>query len=111
MTRIDMSEYGEKHTVSRLIGAPPGYIGYDDAGLLTESVRRRPYQVLLLDEFEKAHPDVFNVLLSLFDEGKVTDSHGRQVDFRNVICVSCTQTKQPHLFPCHFFLTHSFSIV
>lgn len=87
MTRIDLSEYGEKHTVSRLIGAPPGYIGYDEAGLLTESVRRRPYQVLLLDEFEKAHPDVWNLLLQLFDEGHLTDSHGRTVDFRNVIVI------------------------
>ncbi|GAX28284.1 hypothetical protein FisN_27Hh065 [Fistulifera solaris] len=87
MTRIDMSEYGEKHTVSRLIGAPPGYIGYDEAGFLTESVRRRPYQVLLLDEFEKAHPDVWNLLLQLFDEGRLTDAHGRRVDFRNVICI------------------------
>ena len=87
MTRIDMSEYGEKHTVSRLIGAPPGYVGYDDAGLLTEAVRRRPYQVLLLDEFEKAHPEVWNVLLQLFDEGHLTDSHGRKVDFRNCIVI------------------------
>jgi ATP-dependent Clp protease ATP-binding subunit ClpA len=87
MTRIDMSEYGEKHTVSRLIGAPPGYIGYDEAGVLTEAVRRRPYQVLLFDEFEKAHPDVWNILLQLFDEGHLTDSHGRKVDFRNVICI------------------------
>eukprot|EP00977_Amphora_coffeiformis_P014488 scaffold4060_cov190-Amphora_coffeaeformis.AAC.22 len=87
MTRIDMSEYGEKHTVSRLIGAPAGYIGYEDAGHLTESVRRRPYQVLLLDEFEKGHPDVWNVLLQLFDEGHLTDSHGRKVDFRNCIVI------------------------
>lgn len=87
MTRIDMSEYGEKHTVSRLIGAPPGYIGYDEAGALTESVRRRPYQVLLLDEFEKAHRDIWNLLLQLFDEGFLTDSHGRKVDFRNVIVI------------------------
>ena len=87
MTRIDMSEYGEKHTVSRLVGAPPGYIGYDEAGFLTESVRRRPYQVLLLDEFEKAHRDVWNILLQLFDEGHLTDSHGRKVDFRNVIVI------------------------
>jgi ATP-dependent Clp protease ATP-binding subunit ClpA len=87
ITRIDMSEYGEKHTVSRLIGAPPGYIGYDEAGVLTESVRRRPYQVLLLDEFEKAHSAVWNLLLQLFDEGHLTDSHGRKVDFRNVICI------------------------
>lgn len=87
MTRIDMSEYGEKHTVSRLIGAPPGYIGYDQAGILTESVRRRPYQILLLDEFEKAHRDVWNVLLQLFDEGHLTDAQGYQVDFRNVIVI------------------------
>jgi ATP-dependent Clp protease ATP-binding subunit ClpB len=84
MTRIDMSEYGEKHTVSRLIGAPPGYIGYEEGGALTESVRRRPYQVILLDEFEKAHREVWNLLLQLFDEGHLTDSHGRKVDFRNV---------------------------
>lgn len=87
MTRIDMSEYGEKHTVSRLIGAPPGYIGYDEAGVLTESVRRRPYQILLLDEFEKAHRDVWNLLLQVFDEGHLTDSHGRKVDFRNIIVI------------------------
>ena len=87
MTRIDMSEYGEKHTVSRLIGAPPGYIGYDEGGTLTESVRRRPYQVLLLDEFEKAHPDVWNILLQVFDEGHLTDSNGRKVDFRNCIII------------------------
>lgn len=88
MTRIDMSEFGEKHTVSRLIGAPPGYVGYDDdAGLLTESVRRRPYQVILLDEFEKAHPGVWTLLLQLFDDGILTDSHGRTVDFRNTIIV------------------------
>ena len=88
MTRIDMSEFGEKHTVSRLIGAPPGYVGFEDApGVLTESVRRRPYQVILLDEFEKAHKDVWNLLLQLFDEGHLTDSHGRKVDFRNVIVV------------------------
>lgn len=84
MTRIDMSEYGEKHTVSRLIGAPPGYVGYEEGGALTESVRRRPYQVILLDEFEKAHREVWNLLLQLFDEGHLTDSHGRKVDFRNV---------------------------
>ena len=87
MTRVDMSEYGEKHTISRLIGAPPGYIGYDEAGFLTESIRRRPYQVLLLDEFEKAHRDVWNLLLQLFDEGHLTDAHGRKVDFRNVIVI------------------------
>lgn len=86
-TRIDMSEYGEKHTVSRLIGAPPGYVGYDEGGVLTESIRRRPYQVILLDEFEKGHRDVWNLLLQLFDEGHLTDSHGRKVDFRNCIIV------------------------
>ena len=75
MTRIDMSEFGEKHTVSRLIGAPPGYVGYDQGGVLTESVRRRPYQVILLDEFEKGHPEVWNIILQLFDEGHLTDSH------------------------------------
>lgn len=87
MTRIDMSEFGEKHTVSRLIGSPPGYIGYEEGGVLTEAVRRRPYQVILLDEFEKAHPEVWNLLLQLFDDGRLTDSHGRQVDFSNVIVV------------------------
>mmetsp|Transcript_30246 Transcript_30246/g.73580 ORF Transcript_30246/g.73580 Transcript_30246/m.73580 type:complete len:897 (-) Transcript_30246:1876-4566(-) len=87
MTRIDMSEYGEKHTVSRLIGAPPGYIGYDQGGVLTEAVRRRPYQVILLDEFEKGHPDVWNLLLQLFDDGRLTSSDGREVDFSNAIVV------------------------
>jgi ATP-dependent Clp protease ATP-binding subunit ClpB len=87
MTRIDMSEFGEKHTVSRLIGAPPGYVGYDQGGVLTEAVRRRPYQVILLDEFEKAHPEIWNLLLQLFDDGRLTDSHGRVVDFSNVIVV------------------------
>ena len=87
LTRIDMSEYSEKHTVSRLIGAPPGYVGYEESGLLTESVRRRPYQVILLDEFEKAHPSVWTLLLQLFDDGRLTDSHGRTVDFRNTIVV------------------------
>lgn len=87
MVRIDMSEYGEKHSVSRLIGAPPGYVGYEQGGQLTEAVRRRPYQVILFDEFEKAHKDVGNVLLQVFDEGRLTDSHGRTVDFRNTIIV------------------------
>ena len=87
MVRIDMSEYQEKHTVSRLIGAPPGYIGYDDGGQLTEAVRRRPYSVLLLDEIEKAHAEVFNVLLQLLDEGRLTDGHGRTVDFTNTIVI------------------------
>ena len=87
MVRLDMSEYQERHTVSRLVGAPPGYVGYDEGGQLTESVRRRPYSVLLLDEIEKAHPDVFNVLLQVMDEGRLTDSKGRTVDFRNVILI------------------------
>ncbi|MBS0363412.1 MAG: ATP-dependent chaperone ClpB [Proteobacteria bacterium] len=87
ITRLDMSEYMEKHSVSRMIGAPPGYVGYDEGGALTESVRRRPYQVVLFDEVEKAHPDVFNVLLQVLDDGRLTDGQGRTVDFRNVIIV------------------------
>ncbi|MGD8998123.1 MAG: ATP-dependent chaperone ClpB [Anaerolineae bacterium] len=87
MVRIDMSEYQERHTVSRLIGAPPGYVGYDEGGQLTEAVRRRPYSVLLFDEIEKAHPQVFNALLQLLDEGRLTDGHGRTVDFRNTIVI------------------------
>ena len=87
MVRIDMSEYGERHTVSRLIGAPPGYVGYDEAGQLTEAVRRRPYRVVLFDEIEKAHPDVFNVMLQVLDDGRLTDGHGRTVDFRNTIII------------------------
>jgi ATP-dependent Clp protease ATP-binding subunit ClpB len=85
MVRIDMSEYQEKHTVSRLVGAPPGYVGYDEGGQLTEAVRRRPYCVILFDEIEKAHPDVFNVLLQVLDDGRLTDSQGRTVDFKNTI--------------------------
>src|SRR3954471_14783767 len=87
MVRIDMSEYMEKHSVSRLVGAPPGYVGYEEGGQLTEAVRRRPYAVVLLDEVEKAHPDVFNVLLALMDDGRLTDSHGRTVDFTNTVVV------------------------
>jgi ATP-dependent Clp protease ATP-binding subunit ClpB len=87
MVRIDMSEYMEKHAVSRLIGAPPGYVGYDEGGQLTEAVRRRPYSVVLFDEIEKAHPDVFNVLLQVFDDGRLTDSQGRTVDFRNTVLI------------------------
>ena len=87
MTRLDMSEYMEKHSVARLIGAPPGYVGYDEGGALTESLRRRPYQVVLFDEIEKAHPDVFNVLLQVLDDGRLTDSQGRTVDFRNAIII------------------------
>ena len=85
--RIDMSEYQEQHSVSRLIGAPPGYVGYDEGGQLTEAVRRRPYSVILLDEIEKAHPDTFNILLQLLDEGRLTDSKGRTADFRNTIVI------------------------
>jgi ATP-dependent Clp protease ATP-binding subunit ClpB len=87
MVRIDMAEYMEKYAVSRLIGAPPGYVGYDEGGQLTEAVRRRPYSVVLLDEVEKAHPDVFNVLLQLLDDGRLTDGQGRTVDFTNVVLI------------------------
>jgi ATP-dependent Clp protease ATP-binding subunit ClpC len=87
MVRLDMSEYQEKHTVSRLIGAPPGYVGFDDGGQLTEAVRRRPYRVILLDEIEKAHPEVFNALLQVMDDGRLTDGHGRTVDFKNSIII------------------------
>ena len=85
--RIDMSEYMEKHSVSKLIGAPPGYVGYDEAGQLTEKVRRKPYSVVLFDEIEKAHPDVFNILLQILEDGMLTDSHGRKVDFKNTIII------------------------
>jgi ATP-dependent Clp protease ATP-binding subunit ClpB len=87
LTRIDMSEYQERHSVSRLIGAPPGYIGYDEGGQLTEAVRHKPYSVVLLDEIEKAHPDLFNLLLQVLDEGRLTDNKGRTVNFRNVIVI------------------------
>jgi len=87
LVRIDMSEFMEKHSVSRLIGAPPGYVGYDQGGTLTEAVRRKPYSVILLDEVEKAHPDVFNVLLQVLDDGRLTDGQGRTVDFRNTVVV------------------------
>ena len=87
LTRIDMSEYMEKFSVSRLVGAPPGYVGYEEGGQITEAVRRRPYQVVLLDEIEKAHPDVFNVLLQVLDDGRLTDGQGRTVDFRNTVII------------------------
>ena len=87
MVRIDMSEYMEKYSVSRLLGAPPGYVGYEEGGQLTEAVRRKPYSVILFDEIEKAHPDVFNVLLQILDDGRVTDSQGRTVDFKNTILI------------------------
>jgi ATP-dependent Clp protease ATP-binding subunit ClpB len=87
MVRIDMSEYGEKHSVARLVGAPPGYVGYEEGGQLTEAVRRRPYSVVLLDEVEKAHPEVFDILLQVLDDGRLTDGQGRTVDFRSTILV------------------------
>jgi ATP-dependent Clp protease ATP-binding subunit ClpC len=87
MVRLDMSEFQERHTVSRLVGSPPGYVGYEDAGQLTEAVRRRPYSVVLLDEIEKAHPDVFNTLLQVLDDGRLTDSQGRTVDFKNTVLI------------------------
>jgi ATP-dependent Clp protease ATP-binding subunit ClpB len=87
MTRIDMSEFMEKHSVARLIGAPPGYVGYEQGGYLTEAIRRKPYSLILLDEIEKAHPDVFNILLQVMDDGRLTDSHGRTVDFRNTVII------------------------
>jgi len=97
LVRIDMSEYMEKHSVSRLIGAPPGYVGYDEGGALTEAVRRRPYQVVLFDEIEKAHPDVFNVLLQVLDDGRLTDGQGRTVDFRNVLIVMTSNLGSDYL--------------
>ena len=97
ITRMDMSEYMEKHSVARLIGAPPGYVGYDEGGALTESVRRRPYQVVLFDEVEKAHPDVFNVLLQVLDDGRLTDGQGRTVDFRNTLIIMTSNIGAQHL--------------
>ncbi len=97
MVRIDMSEYQERHTVSRLIGAPPGYIGYEEGGQLTEAVRRRPYSVVLFDEIEKAHPEVFNVLLQLMDDGRLTDGHGRTVDFRNTVVIMTSNVGTEYL--------------
>jgi ATP-dependent Clp protease ATP-binding subunit ClpB len=97
MIRIDMSEYMERHTVAKLIGAPPGYIGYDEGGQLTESVRRKPYSVILLDEIEKAHPDVFNILLQILDEGRLTDSHGRTVNFKNTVVIMTSNLGSEHI--------------
>jgi len=97
ITRIDMSEYMEKHAVSRLIGAPPGYVGYDEGGSLTEAVRRRPYQVVLFDEVEKAHPDVFNVLLQVLDDGRLTDGQGRTVDFKNTLIIMTSNLGSDYL--------------
>src|ERR1051325_5228177 len=97
MIRIDMSEYQERHTVSRLMGAPPGYIGYEEAGQLTEAVRRRPYSVVLFDEIEKAHPEVLNVLLQLLDDGRLTDSKGRTVDFKNTVVIMTSNLGSQYL--------------
>ena len=97
MIRIDMWEYMEKHSVARLIGAPPGYVGYEEGGALTEAVRRRPYQVILFDEIEKAHPDVFNVLLQVLDDGRLTDGQGRTVDFRNTLIIMTSNLGSEYL--------------
>jgi ATP-dependent Clp protease ATP-binding subunit ClpB len=97
LVRIDMSEYMEKHAVSRLIGAPPGYVGYDEGGQLTEAVRRKPYRVVLLDEVEKAHPDVFHVLLQVLDDGRITDSQGRTVDFKNTLVIMTSNIGSSYL--------------
>jgi ATP-dependent Clp protease ATP-binding subunit ClpB len=101
MTRIDMSEYQEKHSVSRLVGAPPGYVGYDEGGQLTEAVRRKPYSVILLDEIEKAHPDIFNVLLQVLDDGRLTDNKGRVVNFKNTIIIM-TSNMGSHIIQGNF---------
>jgi len=97
MVRIDMSEYMEKFSVSRLVGAPPGYVGYEEGGQLTEAVRRKPYSVILLDEVEKAHPDVFNILLQVLDDGRITDSQGRTVDFKNAIIIMTSNLGSQYL--------------
>src|SRR6202022_4024494 len=101
MTRINMSEYQEKHSVSRLVGAPPGYVGYDEGGQLTEAVRRKPYSVVLLDEIEKGHPDIFNVLLQVLDDGRLTDNKGRVVNFKNTIIIM-TSNMGSHLIQANF---------
>jgi ATP-dependent Clp protease ATP-binding subunit ClpB len=102
LVRLDMSEYQERHTVARLIGAPPGYIGYDEGGQLTEAVRRRPYCVLLLDEIEKAHPEVFDVLLQVLDDGRLTDGQGRTVDFRNTVLIMTSNIRSVEAMREHF---------
>lgn len=101
MVRIDMSEYMEKHAVARLIGAPPGYVGYEEGGQLTEAIRRRPYSVILFDEIEKAHPDVFNILLQILDDGRLTDSQGRTVDFRNAVVIMTSNIGSPYILESH----------
>ena len=98
MVRLDMSEYQERHTVSRLVGAPPGYVGYDEGGQLTEAVRRKPYSVVLFDEIEKAHADVFNTLLQILDDGRLTDAQGRKVDFRNTVVIMTSNIGSQYLF-------------
>ena len=102
MIRIDMSEYQERHTVSRLVGAPPGYVGYDEGGQLTEAVRRRPYSVVLLDEIEKAHTEVFDVLLQVLDDGRLTDGQGRTVDFRNTVLIMTSNIRSAEQMREHF---------
>jgi ATP-dependent Clp protease ATP-binding subunit ClpB len=102
MVRIDMSEYQERHTVARLIGAPPGYVGYDEGGQLTEAVRRRPYSVILLDEIEKAHAEVFDVLLQVLDDGRLTDGQGRTVDFRNTVLIMTSNIRSAEQMRDHF---------
>ena len=102
MVRIDMSEYQERHTVSRLVGAPPGYVGYDEGGQLTEAVRRRPYCVILLDEIEKAHSEVFDVLLQVLDDGRLTDGQGRTVDFRNAVLIMTSNIRTAESMREHF---------
>jgi ATP-dependent Clp protease ATP-binding subunit ClpB len=97
LVRLDMSEYMEKHAVARMIGAPPGYVGYEEGGQLTEAIRRRPYAVVLFDEIEKAHPDVFNVLLQILDDGRLTDSQGRTVDFRNTVLIMTSNLGSPYI--------------
>ena len=96
MIRVDMSEYMEKHAVARMIGSPPGYVGYDEGGQLTEQVRRRPYSVVLFDEIEKAHPDVFNMLLQILDDGRLTDGQGRTVSFKNTVIVMTSNVGHRH---------------
>ena len=109
MIRVDMSEYMEKHSVSKLIGSPPGYVGYEEGGQLSEQVRRHPYSVLLFDEIEKAHGDVFNILLQVLDDGQITDSNGRKVDFKNtVIIMTSNAGAQRIMAPKNLgFTTHS----
>jgi ATP-dependent Clp protease ATP-binding subunit ClpB len=102
MVRLDMSEYQERHTVARLLGAPPGYVGYEEGGQLTESVRRRPYTVVLLDEIEKAHGEVFDVLLQVLDDGRLTDGQGRTVDFRNTVLIMTSNIRSAEALREHF---------